>query len=473
MLHAVKSATIAEEIADVHAAPTVAGRNPVWRRRPQLRLAVPDEAAIAAIWLGDMAIAMAAARWTGMSDRTLAAAAIQLTFCGVLAGAYDPHRLDRLLPAVNAWISAALLLLVLAPGTGDPLAAIDRTGTLWLAAAPCGLALRAVLFRTVTMAHASGRIGRRCALVGCPRHADELIAAMRRSGVTSAVALFADEDGSGGDIGTLVSEVRAGRIDEVVVTLGVDQSARIEAIVAALASSSVEIVLAPDRYLLKRPPHALRARGGIPLLSLQQRPLPAGDRFIKAVADRAVATALLLAMLPLMLAIAIAIRLDSEGPPLFRQSREGINGRPFDIYKFRTLTVVDDRELTQVRRGDRRVTRLGRLLRASSMDELPQLLNVLLGDMSLVGPRPHAPATRAGGRTFHEVASAYPMRHRIKPGLTGWAQVHGFRGETRTEDALLRRLDHDLHYIANWSLALDLKVLAMTVAAVLFPRNAY
>ncbi|HTI82709.1 MAG TPA: sugar transferase [Acetobacteraceae bacterium] len=185
---------------------------------------------------------------------------------------------------------------------------------------------------------------------------------------------------------------------------------------------------------------------------------------------------LLIAMLAVpMLAIALAIRLDSPGPTLFRQKRIGYADRAFETLKFRTMWhhAVAPGIFQQTCRHDVRVTRIGHFLRQTSMDELPQLFNVLRGDMSLVGPRPHAPGTCAGGKPFELVTPRYQLRHRVRPGITGLAQVRGLRGETETEDLLLRRVESDLEYIESWSLWLDLIILLRTAKAVLGTQNAY
>jgi lipopolysaccharide/colanic/teichoic acid biosynthesis glycosyltransferase len=179
-----------------------------------------------------------------------------------------------------------------------------------------------------------------------------------------------------------------------------------------------------------------------------------------------------LALLPMVL-IGLAIRLETPGPALFRQRRIGKGGRPFLVLKFRTMHVHPAPVLRQATRGDARVTRLGAILRRLSIDELPQLINVLRGEMSLVGPRPHAPGTCAAGRPFEVVARGYDARHLVLPGMTGLAQIRGWRGETATEEALCRRVDADLEYIARWSLALDLAILLRTIPALLRPTNAW
>lgn len=195
----------------------------------------------------------------------------------------------------------------------------------------------------------------------------------------------------------------------------------------------------------------------------------------KRLLDIVIAMAILLTCALPILAIAIAIKLDSPGPVLFRQQRVGLRNRPFAMLKFRTMrhhrpSATDCRQAT---RDDPRITRLGHILRCSSLDELPQILNVLHGEMSIVGPRPHAPGTRAGGRLFEEVSGRYADRHTVRPGMTGLAQVRGWRGETDTEDKLLRRLDSDLEYIATWGLRLDLLIIWRTIFAVARMRNAY
>jgi exopolysaccharide biosynthesis polyprenyl glycosylphosphotransferase len=191
--------------------------------------------------------------------------------------------------------------------------------------------------------------------------------------------------------------------------------------------------------------------------------------------DIAVSLLVLLVHAPLMLLIAVAIRLDSPGPVLFCQRRIGLHGRPFELLKFRTMQHRPPHRgrLRQTSPRDPRVTRIGALLRRMSFDELPQLWNVLRGEMSLVGPRPHAPGTCAGATPFEQVSERYPRRHRVRPGMTGLAQVRGWRGQTDTEEKLLHRLDSDLEYIATWSLWLDCVILARTVATVLRMRNAY
>jgi len=214
----------------------------------------------------------------------------------------------------------------------------------------------------------------------------------------------------------------------------------------------------------------------LPVTLVADRPIRRWSAVLKASADYALATIICLVLLPVLAGIALAIRLDSPGPILFRQRRHGFNNGEFDIYKFRTMRaapVPADAALQQTARGDPRVTRVGRFLRKWSLDELPQVFNVLDGSMSLVGPRPHAVNMRTEQRLGHEITDTYPHRHRVKPGITGWSQINGARGATDTVAQLERRVQLDLYYVEHWSPLLDLKILTLTFREVLRATNAY
>ncbi|MDR3401960.1 MAG: exopolysaccharide biosynthesis polyprenyl glycosylphosphotransferase [Chthoniobacter sp.] len=207
----------------------------------------------------------------------------------------------------------------------------------------------------------------------------------------------------------------------------------------------------------------------MPLLAVP--PLSYWDRIAKTVFDFIAGSAILIASLPVLAAVAVWIKLDSPGPVFFLQERVGQFGRRFMIYKFRSLYKPDHCAAALVREGDPRVTRAGRFIRKYSLDELPQILNVLKGDMSLVGPRPHALEAKAGDRFYADVISSYSLRHRVKPGMTGWAQVNGWRGNTDTPEKIEKRVEYDFYYIRNWSIWLDLKILFMTIRPILFPKG--
>lgn len=246
---------------------------------------------------------------------------------------------------------------------------------------------------------------------------------------------------------------------------------RLSAIVARLRLLPYAVRVVPDaqaQALLRWP--VLRI-GGLYAAEPQREPLNAFQRFLKRALDLTLSSAAVLVLAPLLLAIAVAVRLETPGPALFRQTRIGLRGESFRIFKFRTMTVAQDEEsVVQASRGDKRVTRIGQFLRRTSLDELPQFLNVLKGEMSLVGPRPHA---AAHDRLYMSLIEHYHIRQHVKPGLTGWAQVHGLRGETGTVGLMRSRIEHDIVYAVNAGLLLDLEILLRTIPCLLGHRNAY
>jgi putative colanic acid biosysnthesis UDP-glucose lipid carrier transferase len=274
-----------------------------------------------------------------------------------------------------------------------------------------------------------------------------------------------------GLIEDLPSLIASSEIDRVYVALPVERSAEIAEIQRMLLDFNVDVIWAPDIFSFNLLNHCVREVAGVPLISLSESPLNSGGRaIVKTMLDVTVAGAALLWFAPVMLAIALAIKLTSTGPVIFRQKRHGWDGSVFEVWKFRTMYVHEEAgKVTPACRGDRRITPFGRLLRRSSLDELPQLFNVLGGTMSLVGPRPHAVVHNL---EYSRQISAYMARHRVKPGITGWAQVHGYRGETETLDKMAERVRLDLEYINSWSLSLDIWILIRTPFA-LFSENAY
>ncbi|MEI9995409.1 MAG: exopolysaccharide biosynthesis polyprenyl glycosylphosphotransferase [Rhizomicrobium sp.] len=231
------------------------------------------------------------------------------------------------------------------------------------------------------------------------------------------------------------------------------------------------VYLVPDERVSTLLQHSVRGIGAVVALEMQKTPMTSTERVLKRSLDLAVGGAALIFLSPLLLAIAIAIAVDSHGPLIFRQSRLGYRGRPFRIFKFRTMTVLEDGDaVRQASQSDHRVTSVGRWLRRSSLDELPQLLNVLRGEMSIVGPRPHAAAHDA---LYAKLIENYEVRQHVKPGITGWAQVHGLRGATPNLDLMYRRIEMDIWYACNCSLPLDIQILFKTVGAVAGQKNAF
>lgn len=269
----------------------------------------------------------------------------------------------------------------------------------------------------------------------------------------------------------VIEHIRGSDIEEVIVTADLNRWSEIRALAGDLRLLPFPITLVPTgatREILNRPRCDL---GGTARVELQRGPLSRAEHMAKRAIDLIISGAVLVLLAPLLLMVAVAIKLDSPGPILFRQHRLGFNGRGFKICKFRTMSTLEDgHSAVQARPVDDRVTRVGKWLRKTSIDELPQLLNVLGGSMSLVGPRPHAVAH---DNHFDKLVRNYAFRQRVKPGLTGWAQVHGCRGPTPTTEHIERRVDYDLWYIDNWRLGLDFAILMQTPLEVLRGRNAY
>jgi polysaccharide biosynthesis protein PslA len=277
-----------------------------------------------------------------------------------------------------------------------------------------------------------------------------------------------------GNLEGLLKAIRLGLVDQVIVALPWSAEARLQEVVSRLAITPIRIRLAPDLATFAFAQRPVVMLGDLPVMTLFERPISGLDQILKKAEDITLGVIVTVLLAPLLLLIAIIVKLDSKGPIFFRQPREGFNNRKFHIWKFRSMyqDMGEVEAINQAQRSDPRITRVGRFLRRSSLDELPQLFNVISGEMSLVGPRPHAASTRAGDRLFGDVVATYAARHKVKPGMTGWAQVSGWRGETDTEEKLVRRLEHDLHYIENWSVLFDLYILIRTLPA-LFSSRAY
>lgn len=349
------------------------------------------------------------------------------------------------------------------------------------------LAARGILALCVARWIANGRLAYRIAVVGANDVAHQFLAqlATKPGSTTEVVGVYRDwpydmrEPVPGmeiaGNIDDLLAESRRIRLDGIAVALPVQDAIRATEIAARLGSAVADIYLVSDLPGTPLSPADTSPMDAPVALSIRRQPIKDWRAVEKAVFDYTFATIILLLFAPLMLGVAIAIRLESPGPVLFRQPRLGFNNQPFLVFKFRTMyhhlaDLLADR---QAKRDDPRVTRVGRWLRQFSIDELPQLFNVLRGDMSLVGPRPHAPNTRAGGLLFADAVATYSTRHRVKPGITGWAQVNGWRGETTTVQQIENRVAHDLYYIENWSLLFDIKILLLTLLREVVSRRAY
>jgi putative colanic acid biosynthesis UDP-glucose lipid carrier transferase len=274
-----------------------------------------------------------------------------------------------------------------------------------------------------------------------------------------------------GSLDQLPEFAKTSHVDLIYITLPMASQPRLYELLEALHDSTASIYFAPDIFLFDLIQARMDTIGDMPVIAVCETPFYGINGLIKRASDIVLAAVILALVSPLMLAIAVGIKVSSPGPVLFRQRRYGIDGREIVVYKFRSMTVLEDgSEITQATRNDRRVTRLGGFLRRTSLDELPQFINVLQGRMSVVGPRPHAVAHN---EMYRKMIRGYMIRHKVKPGITGLAQVNGMRGETDQLDKMAKRIEYDLAYLRNWSLWLDLKIVWSTIPVVLKMENAH
>lgn len=332
-----------------------------------------------------------------------------------------------------------------------------------------------------------GRFAQRTVIVGAGEQGERLAAHMNLTGdFRTRIVGFIDDrktrislSNSGykvlGDTDHLTQLIRGGKIDQVFVALPWSAEDRLRELVYQLSATPVRVRLAPDLIGFEFSDCSVDRVAQLPMLQIFDQPISGWSYVTKTIEDFVLAALSLLIFGPLMLLIALVIKLDSPGPVFFRQKRHGFNYNQFEVWKFRTMHAnsVDADGAVQATKNDPRVTRVGRFLRKSSLDELPQIINVLRGDMSIVGPRPLPIGLTASGRRFEEVVDRYAARHRIKPGITGWAQVNGWRGETDTIEKIQRRVEYDLHYIDNWSIWFDMMIIFATIGTLLKNENAY
>jgi putative colanic acid biosynthesis UDP-glucose lipid carrier transferase len=343
------------------------------------------------------------------------------------------------------------------------------------------IGLRIAVFAALRSLRQRGYNRRSAVVVGSGPAARNLIAQAREAAWAgfNVVAVFDDsceesdvaEDFDVLPLAGFADFVEAERVDEVWIAVPLEQGGRLRGVLEALRYSTANVRYVPDLFGLFLLNHGLTEILGNPMIDLSASPMQGFNRVVKGLEDRVLSVLILLTISPLMLAIALGVKRSSPGPVFFRQRRNGWDGREIEVWKFRTMQVHrEDDGVTQARRDDPRVTRFGAFLRRTSLDELPQFINVLQGHMSIVGPRPHAVEHN---EEFKGLVDHYMQRHKVKPGITGWAQINGWRGETDTVDKMKRRIEHDLYYIENWSLGFDLKIIFLTLFRGFVHKNAY
>lgn len=274
-----------------------------------------------------------------------------------------------------------------------------------------------------------------------------------------------------GTLRQLPEYIEAHSVKDVFITLPLTSQPRIQSLLESLQNTTSSIHFVPDIFGVSVIQGRLEDMGGVPVVGLMVAPFTGINGFIKRVSDIVLATLILILISPILLVLAIGVKVSSPGPVIFRQRRTGLDGEIIEVYKFRSMRTTDDGAVVkQATRDDPRITSFGAVIRKTSLDELPQFLNVLQGRMSIVGPRPHAVAHN---EQYRKLVKAYMARHKVKPGITGWAQVNGLRGETDTLDKMAARIEYDLEYLRNWTLGLDLLIIARTVKLVFLDRSAY
>jgi putative colanic acid biosynthesis UDP-glucose lipid carrier transferase len=283
-----------------------------------------------------------------------------------------------------------------------------------------------------------------------------------------------DDDAAGlrlGNLRQVAPYVREHGVHEVYITLPLGSQPRILELMEQVQGTTASVFFVPDVFGISIIQGRLQDMNGVPVVGLCETPFTGTNRLVKRLSDIVLAVIILVLIAPLLLVLAIGVKLSSPGPVLFRQRRNGLDGEEIVVWKFRSMRTMDDGAvIKQATKDDPRITPFGAFIRRTSLDELPQFFNVLQGRMSIVGPRPHAVAHN---EEYRKLIKAYMVRHKVKPGITGWAQVHGLRGETDTIEKMQQRVEYDLEYLRNWSLGLDLQIIARTVKVVFFDRNAY
>ena len=348
--------------------------------------------------------------------------------------------------------------------------------------------MRLVTARLLRLWARDGRMERRAVIVGGGKAAETLIRSIEKQPDNDIriCGIFDDRDDSRsppvvagypklGTIAELLEFARVARIDMLIVSLPISAEARVLQLLKKLWVLPVDIRLSAHTNQLQFRPRSYSYIGSVPMLDIFDKPINDWDSVAKRAFDIIFSALCIIAFSPIMLATAIAIKLDSKGPVLFKQKRHGFNNEEIVVYKFRSMYAdkSDPSAKKTVTKNDPRVTRVGRFIRKTSLDELPQFFNSLFGTLSLVGPRPHAVAAQSHNLLYNEVVDGYFARHRVKPGVTGWAQINGWRGEMDTNEKIRMRTEYDLYYIENWSMLFDLKILLLTPVRLLNTENAY
>lgn len=419
-------------------------------------------------------------RWSEQLAIAAALAMLSYQLSAPLTGVYRSWRGNRsgeeAAAVLGTWLVTVPVLLLAAflTKTTDQFSRVVMTG--WLGGAPIVMILLRLQVRAVLRFYrARGHNSRRVVIAGATESGVNLCKRLTEmAGSGHRVVGFYDDRGRGrlkegaleghvvlGRLQQLVADARSGRVDVVYIALPLRAERRIQELVSMLADTTATVYVVTDLFMFDLMNARWGSVGDMPVVSVFDTPFHGLGGWVKRLEDIVLSSMILIMVTIPMLVIAIAIKATSKGPVFFRQSRYGLGGRPIKVLKFRSMTTCDDGPtIVQAKEGDARITPLGAFLRRTSLDELPQFWNVLMGEMSVVGPRPHAVAHN---ELYRGKIRGYMLRHKVKPGITGWAQVNGWRGETAAVEKMERRVEHDLYYIDNWSLFWDLKIVFLTI----------
>jgi putative colanic acid biosysnthesis UDP-glucose lipid carrier transferase len=412
----------------------------------------------------------------------LALLVFAMTFPGGLAREKD-HPGDLMLEIAIGWLAVVGLLALLGWATQTLEVFDQRVLLAWALATPAAMfAAHRLLPLVLPRVLATQGLDKVAVIAGANDLGRRLAERLGEPMLATRFAGYFDDRGVGrlqdlpaahnlGPLSRLADYARTHRVDVIYIALPMASQPRILKLLEDLRDTTASIYFVPDIFVSDLIQGRVDSIGGLPVVAVCETPFYGFNGFVKRVSDIVAASLILLLIAPLMVAIAIGVKLSSPGPILFKQRRYGVDGRKIVVYKFRTMTVAEDGDVVrQATRNDSRVTRFGAFLRRTSLDELPQFINVLQGRMSVVGPRPHAVAHN---EMYRKLIRGYMIRHKVRPGITGLAQVNGYRGETETVEKMKTRIEHDLAYLRSWSLLLDLQIILKTVAVVLANKNAY
>ena len=418
----------------------------------------------------------------GRADYTLMMVVVTLTFPGI--NRFRDRLSNASVDILNSWLGVLAILLLFGYATRSFGLFNDEVLVVW------GVVTPVMQLSLVRVGH---RVLRHNAALASNRHSAIVIGAgalgvQVADKITRLPAQGIDVDGYFDDrsdarvhaqaqprrLGMLreaAPYIRAHGIKDVFITLPLGSQPRIVELLEDLQGTTASIYFVPDVFGISIIQGRLLDMNGMPVVGICETPFTGTNRLIKRISDIVLSVLILVLISPVLLAVAIGVKLSSPGPAIFKQRRNGLDGEEIIVYKFRSMRAMDNGAVVrQATKGDPRITPFGAFIRKTSLDELPQFVNVLQGSMSIVGPRPHAVAHN---EQYRQLIKAYMVRHKVKPGITGWAQVNGFRGETETIDKMKSRIEYDLAYLRNWSLALDLQIILRTVKTMVSDHRAY